>query len=47
MTSLDRDIAAAQVVMQRGLTAVGHTVKLLLGEGLSVSSLMTQESASI
>jgi ribosomal protein L37AE/L43A len=29
----DRDVAAAQVVVQRGLAAVGHTVKLL-GEGL-------------
>jgi len=28
----NRDVAAAQVVMQRGLTAVGHTVKKL-GEG--------------
>ncbi len=25
----DRDVAAAQVVMQRGLSAVGHTVKML------------------
>lgn len=24
----DRDIAAAQVVLQRGLAAVGHTVKM-------------------
>jgi putative transposase len=39
----DRDVAAAQVVMQRGLAAVGHTVKML-GEGLSNSSLLTQES---
>ena len=39
----DRDVAAAQVVMQRGLAAVGHTVKML-GEGLSVSSPLTQES---
>jgi len=39
----DRDVAAAQVVVQRGLAAVGHTVKML-GEGLSVSSLLTQES---
>jgi putative transposase len=30
-------------VMQRGLAAVGHTVKML-GEGLSVGSLSTQES---
>ncbi|MBP0006271.1 MAG: transposase [Cyanobacteria bacterium SBC] len=33
----DRDIAAAQIVMQRGLAAVGQTVKML-GEGLSVGS---------
>jgi len=25
----DRDVAAAQVVLQRGLAAVGHTVKML------------------
>jgi putative transposase len=31
------------VVMQRGLAAVGHTVKML-GEGLSVGSPLTQES---
>ncbi len=39
----DRDTAAAMVVMQRGLAAVGHTVKML-GEGLSTGSLLTQES---
>ena len=39
----DRDTAAAMVVMQRGLAAVGHTVKML-GEGLSVGSPLTQES---
>jgi putative transposase len=39
----DRDVAAAQIVMQRGLAAVGHTVKML-GEGLSAGSLLTQES---
>ncbi len=39
----DRDVAAALVVRQRGLAAVGHTVKML-GEGLSVGSLLTQES---
>ncbi|WP_017660933.1 RNA-guided endonuclease InsQ/TnpB family protein [Baaleninema simplex] len=33
----DRDIAAAQVVVQRGLAAVGQTVKMF-GEGLSVGS---------
>ena len=31
----DRDVAAAMVVMQRGLAAVGHTVKML-GEGLTL-----------
>lgn len=36
----DRDVAAAQVVMQRGLAAVGHTVKML-GEGLSTGSPLT------
>jgi len=30
----DRDVAAAQVVMQRGLAAVGHTVKML-GDSVS------------
>lgn len=39
-----RDVAAAQVVMQRGLAAVGHTVKML-GEGLSASSPLTRESS--
>ncbi len=33
----DRDIAAAQVVVQRGLAAVGQTVKMF-GEGLSTGS---------
>ncbi|PPT09266.1 Transposase [Geitlerinema sp. FC II] len=33
----DRDIAAAQVVVQRGLAAVGQTVKTF-GEGLSIGS---------
>lgn len=41
--TIDRDVAAAQVVMQRGLAAVGHTVKML-GEGLSNGSLLTQQS---
>ena len=27
----DRDVAAAQVVLRRGLAAVGHTVKMLPG----------------
>jgi putative transposase len=45
----DRDVAAAQIVMQRGLAAVGYTVKMLgdsVSEakawGLSASSLLTQ-----
>lgn len=39
----DRDVAAAQVVMQRGCVAVGHTViKLVEGSGLGVP--MMQES---
>lgn len=41
---IDRDVASAQVVRQRGLAAVGHTVQML-GEGLSTGSLMTQESS--
>jgi hypothetical protein len=43
---IDRDIASAQVVRQRGLAAVGHTVQML-GEGLSTGSLMTQESSPL
>lgn len=39
----DRDVAAAMVVMQRGLAAVGLTVKML-GEELSNSSLLIPES---
>ena len=39
----DRDVTAAQIIAQRGLAAVGHTVKML-GEGLSVGSPTTQES---
>ncbi len=42
----DRDVAAAQVVAIRGLAAVGHTVKML-GEGLSIGSLKTQESPGV
>ncbi|HEY9669081.1 MAG TPA: zinc ribbon domain-containing protein [Coleofasciculaceae cyanobacterium] len=37
----DRDVAAAQVVMQRRLAAVEHTVERL-GEGLSASSPLLQ-----
>ena len=41
----DRDVAAAQVVMQRGLVAVGHTV-LMLSEGKVVGLPMKKESPS-
>ncbi|PSO89632.1 MAG: transposase, partial [Cyanobacteria bacterium QS_6_48_18] len=36
----DRDVAAAQVLAQGGLAAVGHTVKML-SEGLRVASPVT------
>ena len=36
----DRDVAAAQVLAQRRLAAVGHTVKML-SEGLRVASPVT------
>ena len=39
----DRDVAAAQVVMQRGLVAVGHTV-LKLSEGTVVGLPLKKES---
>jgi putative transposase len=39
----DRDVAAAQVVLLRGLVAVGHTVKML-GEGKFVGILVNQEA---
>ncbi len=39
----DRDVAAAQVVCQRGLAAVGYTVKML-GEGKFIGIPATQES---
>ncbi|MDJ0620063.1 MAG: transposase [Calothrix sp. MO_192.B10] len=39
----DRDIAASQVVLIRGLAAVGHTVKML-SEGKNVGFPMTKES---
>ncbi|PSO79500.1 MAG: transposase, partial [Cyanobacteria bacterium QS_5_48_63] len=41
-----RDVAAAQIIAQRGLAAVGHTVKML-GEGLSIGSATTQESHAL
>jgi putative transposase len=41
----DRDVAAAQVVLIRGLAAVGHTVKML-GEGKFVGIPANQESLS-
>jgi len=33
--TIDRDVASAQVVEQRGLAAVGYTVKLSVEEGCS------------
>jgi len=42
----DRDVAAAQVVLIRGLAAVGHTVKML-GEGKFVGIPATQESSPL
>ncbi|MBD0362328.1 MAG: transposase [Coleofasciculus sp. C3-bin4] len=41
----DRDVAAAQVVLLRGLAAVGHSVKML-SEGKAVALPMTKESPS-
>lgn len=41
----DRDVAAASVVMQRGLVAVGHTV-LMLSEGKVVRLPVKKESPS-
>ncbi|HEY9667911.1 MAG TPA: transposase [Coleofasciculaceae cyanobacterium] len=41
----DRDVAAAQVVLVRGLAAVGHTVKML-SEGKAVALPMIKESSS-
>ncbi len=41
----DRDIAAAQFVLIRGLAAVGHTVKML-SEGKAVALPVTKESPS-
>ncbi|MBD2491374.1 RNA-guided endonuclease TnpB family protein [Aulosira sp. FACHB-615] len=42
----DRDVAAAQVVLQRGLAAVGHTVKMLV-EGKFVGIPKMQESLNL
>ncbi|MBD2303644.1 RNA-guided endonuclease TnpB family protein [Nostoc sp. FACHB-190] len=42
----DRDVAAAQVVLQRGLAAVGHTVKML-AEGKFIGVPMRQESSCL
>lgn len=39
----DRDVAAAQVVLQRGFAAVGHTVKML-SEGKAVALPVKKES---
>ncbi|MEH2039200.1 RNA-guided endonuclease InsQ/TnpB family protein [Nostoc sp.] len=41
----DRDIAAAQVVLLRGLAAVGHTVKML-AEGKFIGIPLKQESSN-
>ncbi len=50
----DRDVAAAQVVLVRGLAAVGHTVKMLsvseaglhdCGTGKAVALPVTKESS--
>jgi putative transposase len=41
----DRDVAAAQVVLVRGLAAVGHTVKML-SEGKAVALPVKKESSS-
>ncbi|MEH1838228.1 MAG: transposase [Nostoc sp.] len=42
----DRDVAAAQVVLQRGLAAVGHTVKML-AEGKFIGVPAKQESSHL
>jgi putative transposase len=42
----DRDVAAAQVVLIRGLAAVGHTVKML-SEGKAVALPLTKESLGL
>ncbi len=42
----DRDVAAAQVVLIRGLAAVGHTVKML-SEGKAVALPVTKEYPSL
>jgi putative transposase len=42
----DRDVAAAQVVLNRGLAAVGHTVKML-SEGKAVALPVTKESSPL
>ncbi|MBN3921949.1 transposase, partial [Nostoc sp. NMS4] len=44
--SNDRDVAAAQVVLVRGLAAVGHTVKML-AEGKFLGIPKTQESPNL
>lgn len=43
---VDRDVAAAQVVVQRGLAAVGHTVKML-SEGKVPRLPVMKESPSL
>lgn len=39
----NRDVAAAQVIAQRGMTAVGHTVSKLPAEGFGLGDPMKQE----
>ncbi|MBV9388226.1 MAG: transposase [Chroococcidiopsidaceae cyanobacterium CP_BM_ER_R8_30] len=40
----DRDVAASQIVLARGISAVGHTVAKLLADGLGSGDRMMQES---
>ena len=42
----DRDVAAAQIVLSRGLAAVGHTVKML-AEGKFIGIPLKQESSPL
>ena len=42
----NRDVAAAQVVLIRGLAAVGHTVKML-SEGKAIALPAMKESSSL
>jgi putative transposase len=40
----DRDVAAAQVIVKRGISAVGHTVDKLPAEGFGLGDPMKQEN---